>query len=1477
MSSAAQLFGHFLDKLSASVTKSPLLRVNLTRTGRLLDCARLRVVDEDLPERLMEAVVSSKPAVAVNLRLRASRPNRAPVKSGAPDQPDLFEVDEMSETEKRLNEHQSLYHLLDRRIQREAELALRETGVHALWLGYPLRYVPAAATVGPWILAPVFLWPISVTRDQRAEGRFQIRHNQDVGGATFNQAMATWVRRQLQIELKAPSLNDLDDLDPAALRQLVAGLANQFSPPLDLDHGGRLRSPPPSKNMTPASGPQLYHSAVLGYFRWPNEAIQSDLDELRERKDHRGVFAGFFSGQESPRPVEVSPPSEADRYAVSDLDFSQERAVWQARHAPGVVVHGPPGTGKSQTIVNIIADALAHDRTVLMVCQKQAATRVVLERLRGVGLAELCVEVHDPDADRMTVFKSVREQVEKLQDADFTSKLAERAALARQIDEVESKLDRHAKAVHERHPGIGLSFRQMKAREGRILRDFSTVRAWPSLRSQTENMAVEAVDAACDRLAAIGNLFRAADPFRNPWTRRRPDVTRNPAVAADVDKLLQRLTELDKRHGEVMRQHGGAGFSVPGNIAQFLEIAAEATRRLRPLAEAAASSAARVTRQWIKTLRGADDSALSRHRARCDEAVRLARDVEQAPLDAAWHAICARCSDLELAALRAHVGQLQRCRVCWYGFLIPGLSFLIPGCGAAESSVRQLQPAAVGAAFWPAVEGLERYLHARSLRQQLRQGNEQLTPGIVYQNEDEKNQLRYTELSRAAFEQAAWLCRQERDHPWLAALVGASISPQDQPKLVAHLKDLDRAVQRAPIARELAAALTALDGYFLPGALDEPHGRVARGDSLGAWLSRTRRGFEHLLDLAAWEAQRRALPAEDRPLLASLEEYETQRLHGASVPAPPIDLGGRKYGEWWAALVRFNAAQVWQLRCRHDYPILAQITPESHEEDVQKLRGLLVQKRKLEADAIRARWLDQQLRFKHQDWKRWFQMRRGNERAKRLREAVDLSLHNGLLAMRPCWLVSPSTACQLFPLKPGLFDLVIFDEASQCPLEQAAPVIYRGRTLVVSGDAKQLPPTGFFSSRLDEGEDEDGEESEAEPPESLTEQQRLSRRAGVEFLKQADDLLEAAVGYLPDRHLRVHYRSEDSALIQFSNHAFYGGQLEMPPARRPAPATRRPIVYHEVGGVYENRRNEAEARAVVALLKECWLGEKQPPPTVGVVTFNKPQRDRIEDLIEEECEANEEFAVRFLEEKARKDGEQDVGFFVKNLENVQGDERDVMIFSTTFGRTADNRFRRNFGPVSAAGGERRLNVAVTRAKKQVHVVSSLPIEAISPALSATDAPGALTPAGYLQLYLAYAKAVSAADSDRARGLLHHLAKQTAGASVEVTEGPESPFEEEVLQTLHQLGYQVDCQVGQAGFRIDLAVRHPDPERGYVLGVECDGATYHSSRSARARDVWRQDILTRQGWTIHRIWSTRWWDYREQEVQRLQISLLQVTQ
>jgi very-short-patch-repair endonuclease len=435
-------------------------------------------------------------------------------------------------------------------------------------------------------------------------------------------------------------------------------------------------------------------------------------------------------------------------------------------------------------------------------------------------------------------------------------------------------------------------------------------------------------------------------------------------------------------------------------------------------------------------------------------------------------------------------------------------------------------------------------------------------------------------------------------------------------------------------------------------------------------------------------------------------------------------------------------------------------------------------------------------------------------------------------------------------------------------------VIHRAKRVVVAGDEKQLPPTSFFKSSFSFADDTETEEADEV---AITDESALQERIAEAQRQQAigvEDLLEASKPLLHESLLQVHYRSEHPSLIQYSNAAFYSGQLLIPPSVHIAGNTAAPLVLIETNGVYEKKRNLVEARRVVELMRELWL-DHTDDPTAGVVTFNEVQRDLIEDLLQEEAAKDPIFRARFEQERSRQDGHQDVGFFVKNLESVQGDERDIMVFSTTFGRDPEGRFRRFFGPLNQLGGERRLNVAITRAKRRNYLVTSMPLSEISERCATGDIGpgGAVTGRDYLHGYMQYVRAVCNCDEDGQDQALRLAGKlsQSNFRSVSVGE-EESPFEVDVREAIESIGYKTVVQVGEAGFRIDIAILHPKPECGYLLGIECDGKTYHSGWSARARDVWRQQILERRGWNIHRIWSTNWWLNRDAEIQKIQAKL-----
>jgi superfamily I DNA and/or RNA helicase len=410
-----------------------------------------------------------------------------------------------------------------------------------------------------------------------------------------------------------------------------------------------------------------------------------------------------------------------------------------------------------------------------------------------------------------------------------------------------------------------------------------------------------------------------------------------------------------------------------------------------------------------------------------------------------------------------------------------------------------------------------------------------------------------------------------------------------------------------------------------------------------------------------------------------------------------------------------------------------------------------------------------------------------------------------LVAMKPCFMMGPMSVAQY--LAPGMieFDLVVMDEASQIKPQDALGAIARGSQLVVVGDPKQLPPTRFFDRIVDEGE---------EDPTAI---------------EESESILDATLPMFFARRLRWHYRSRHESLISFSNHSFYDSSLVL----FPSPYKRTDsygIKYSRVpNGCFVNRRNMEEARIIAEAVREHF--RNQPEESLGVVAMSAEQRLQLERSIE--TLAKEDFAFQeWLEEDARRHE----SLFIKNLENVQGDERDVIIVSMTYGpKSSGGRVFQRFGPINSDVGWRRLNVLFTRSKKRMQIFSSMGSEDII--TDATSKRGVQA----LRDFLAFCET----------GILHKTEIETGRA-------PDSNFEIAVMEVLRDKGFECVPQVGVAGFFIDIAVIDPGNPGRYLMGIECDGANYHSAKSARDRDRLRQMILERLGWRICRIWSTDWY-------------------
>jgi very-short-patch-repair endonuclease len=418
-------------------------------------------------------------------------------------------------------------------------------------------------------------------------------------------------------------------------------------------------------------------------------------------------------------------------------------------------------------------------------------------------------------------------------------------------------------------------------------------------------------------------------------------------------------------------------------------------------------------------------------------------------------------------------------------------------------------------------------------------------------------------------------------------------------------------------------------------------------------------------------------------------------------------------------------------------------------------------------------------------------------------------------AIKPVFMMSPLSVASFLPPGAVEFDLIVFDEASQVKPVDALGAVARGKKLVVVGDSKQLPPTSFFDSLTGGGEDADEENVTAD-------------------IQSILELCKAR--QMPERMLRWHYRSLHQSLIAASNHLFYEDKLVIFPS--PGGKGQLGLVYHYLPTTYyergTTRTNPQEAAAVAAAVLHH--ARTTPKLTLGVVAFSTVQRQAIQDALEIGRRQHPETEAFFAAHRHEP-------FFIKNLENVQGDERDVILISIGYGRTKDGYLTMSFGPLNGEGGERRLNVLITRAKQRCEVFTNLTADDLD--LSRTRAKGVAA----LKTFLNFAQ--------------HGRLNQNEETGREM----ESPFEEAVYRALTARGYTVRPQIGSQGFYIDLAVVDPDVPGRYVLGIECDGAMYHSARSARDRDRLRQQVLEAVGWRLHRIWSTDWFRDPARETDR----------
>ncbi|QDU86621.1 ATP-dependent RecD-like DNA helicase [Planctomycetes bacterium Pla163] len=1153
---------------------------------------------------------------------------------------------------------------------------------------------------------------------------------------------------------------------------------------------------------------RVSEEAVLDVFSFSKILIWKDLADRREDLLRSPVVHHLVNtpneawtpvvqgGGGFPDPARLDDELPADEVLCPmSYDSSQLAAVVAAARGQSFVLHGPPGTGKSQTITNLIAHLLGTGKRVLFVSEKRAALEVVRERLERVGLGEACLELHSNKAKKKDVLEQLRRALEAGGDGD--ERAFEEAAT--EYEGQRRRLNAYVRALHAPRAS-GESLFDALSRLVAIEDRFGLTLPWRGVEATT----AEQLAAARTALAHLAETGRDVGPEHPLLAIGRLEFTPlwEREARARVDGFGERVDAAQQAGRAAARALGlgagaesGARGDGAGSDGDAPALSRAAWRSLATFVRVLADAPVSTPRELLES---ADLAGLE---ARAADWVARGRTVAERR-----EALGARfASDPRTLGLDLVEELVRRARLDWF---LPAWLKKRRVVKALASIARE--PATI--TFESAVAALEETRALESAEGSLAEVDAPARAAFGDRWQSESTDWRELDgLARFATSYEGGL----------AGLVEATGCAA--PSLRAASA---RALSAGRLADTVAGFLAPFDAWEAAAreldetlTLDERAWHAPSGvDAFDADRTRARRWAAAWRGLPAWCAWRRArVDALDARL-----QFVVDALESGRVLAPELsDAFERAYADQWFAVVA------------SDEPALAGFVGEQHDVLVERFRELDGRVLELATQALRARVLGRVARAAVGGR----EAPESSEVGKLHRELTKKTRHMalrrlfeeipGVLAqLKPCLLMSPLSVAQYLDPAGPRFDAVVFDEASQIPVWDAVGAMARGSQVVVVGDPKQLPPTSFFERGGDDEEDD-------------------------VFVEDAESILdECLAARVPSLYLEWHYRSRHEGLIAFSNRRYYDGRLVTFPARDHDGLGVQ--LRHVDGAVYdfgETRTNRIEAEAVVAEVERRLTDPRLARSSIGVVTFNQPQQVLIEDLLDALRRRRPELEGAFGE-AAREP------LFVKNLENVQGDERDVILFSIGFGPDEHGKVRLNFGPLNRSGGERRLNVAVTRARREALVFTCLRPEHID--LGRTKADGARD----LRLFLEYAQAGPAAFGSDGAALERHSAQDAVSR----------PFAESVARALEARGWAVKRRVGCSAYRLDLAVADAgEPER-FLVGVECDGASYRDARTARDRDRLRQAVLEGLGWSVHRVWSTEWWRDPEAQVRRIEAAI-----
>lgn len=1234
---------------------------------------------------------------------------------------------------------------------RKAKSDLEEGGANTLYLGLGFLKWKKSESEEKVYRAPLILLPVRLERKSALSGVLMTRHEDE---PRFNLTLLELLRQDF--ELSIPGLDgelptDHSGVDVAGVWRTVRAAVRDMS------------------------GFEVVPDVVLGTFSFAKYLMWKDLvdraDRLKESPLVRHLIERDGSVVEGkgafPKPenldAEVDPST---LFTPLPADSSQLAAVVASARGLDYVLDGPPGTGKSQTIANIIAHNLALGRRVLFVAEKKAALDVVHRRLSDKGLAPFCLELHSAKATKTAVLKQL-DRAWSTRDALTEDEWAVEAAEARRLRD---GLNGIVKLLHRQEPNGWTLHRAI----GRTVRDGGETT--PRFSFDTEVHDAQAMTNLRDVARRLG-LARSeveglppelSEVARTEWTNGWQEAIVEAAtkVPVELEALMTALAGVQKATGLPMAiadRQGAARFA--SFTRTLLEMHGRDFRFAFAPDVADRVGAAREGLRLIEEYRRQEQGLSSTY------APEAARRVDIEATRAAWKVaegkfwFFATLAKSRVARNLAQVG----------GASEPlDVELDLSSLDSMRALLHQIDALAARVGGIPGWTGL---LSDQAEVERAILMGEHLRSAIATEAHGPEALI---ELRRAVS----------------GLVVDANELLEPSGGIAGCVGRLDHAL----------SALAATADRFHMLAESAPAGdfeTLKRGAA--AVTANARR-------LHAWTSWRRvrdeAIRACLKPLVDGLEGGAIDPLNSLS----SFEVG---YARWFAS------SQIDQ------EPLLTHFMAGEQEDRISRFRLVEDRMSELSVRYIRAKLCglipdraevgkkDGYGVLKHQ-----LQLQRAHKPIRQL--AADMG--DAFTRLAPCMLMSPLSIAQYLPADQALFDLVIFDEASQITPWDAIGAMARGKQVVIAGDPRQMPPSNDFARGASSVSADDDTEADM------------------------DSILDECLGAgVPQHSLDWHYRSKHESLITFSNHRYYDGKL----VTFPAPVTRSSAVsWQKVDGVYARgagRTNPIEAQAIVdtavARLRDPnFVDPAGRRLTIGIITMNAEQMRLTEDLLDKARRGHPEIEPYFSEELLEP-------VVVRNLETAQGDERDLILLGIGFGPTepGGKTMSMDFGKLNREGGWRRLNVAVTRARTEMKVFTSFDPGMIDLTRTSQRA------IADLKHFIEFA--------DRGPRALAEAVKGSLG-------GADSPFEEAVTWALQRRGWNVVPQVGVSKFRIDLGIVHPDRPGDFLIGVECDGATYHSAATARDRDKVRSSILESLGWKLARVWSTDWWIDKERATDKL---------